>query len=489
VTELQARVDRSAAWVAMASVVLGVLDVLSTLICLRLWVSTADFGAATLAIALFPILDRVGGMGLGAAVVREADPSAEGLSSIFWLGLAVSAAVFATLVATRSWIGAWFPDPVVGSLLAAYGGRLIMQQLSMVPEALMKRELRYRELSVIRTIAGLVETTTKLGLAALGAHGFPALAIWCFALGPIANTAVTTLGVQLCQPWRPRLACQRAIAARAARFTAAISGGELLYFAYTSADYLVIGACFGSAAVGAYRLAYELVLDVVRLLSMVTAEVAFPAFVRLAADRRAVAAHLVRFTRQNLIVLAAFLVFVAIEADDLLALLYPPLPPGAATAARVLCIVGALRTLGFILPAMLAGLGEARRVLAYHLVATIVLPAAFVVASRAAPAEGFVAVAWAWAAGYPIAFGVLLAMALPRATVPVGAYLRALGGVTACAAGALAAGLVVRGVAGGVPAVRALAVALVVVLSYLGLLARLERITPAAIVRSLRGRA
>jgi hypothetical protein len=37
--------------------------------------------------------------------------------------------------------------------------------------------------------------------------------------------------------------------------------------------------------------------------------------------------------------------------------------------------------------------------------------------------------------------------------------------------------------------VRALAVALVVVLSYLGLLARLERITPAAIVRSLRGRA
>ena len=143
---------------------------------------------------------------------------------------------------------------MVGSLLAAYGGRLVLQQISMVPEALMKRELRYRELSVIRTVAGLVETTTKLGLASLGAHGFAALAIWCFALGPIANTVVTTIGVQLCHPWRPRLAFQRAIAARAARFTAAISGGELLYFAYTSADYLVIGACFGSAAVGVYLL-------------------------------------------------------------------------------------------------------------------------------------------------------------------------------------------------------------------------------------------
>ena len=488
-TELQTRVDRSAVWVAIASVVLGVLDVVSTLLCLRLWVSTADFGAATLAIALFPILDRVGGMGLGAAVVREPDPSAEALSSIFWLGIAVSTVVFGTLLAARSWIGARFPDPVVGSLLAAYGGRLVIQQISMVPEALMKRELRYRELSVIRVAASLVETTTKLGLAYLGAHGVAAFAIWCFALGPIANTVVTAAGVQLCHPWRPRLTCRRAIAARAARFTAALSGGELLYFAYTSADYLVIGARFGSAAVGVYRLAYELVLDVVRLLSMVTAEVAFPAFVQLSADGRAVAAHLVRFTRQNLIVLAAFLVFVAIEADDLLALLYPPLPPSAAAAARVLCIVGVLRTLGFILPAMLAGLGEARRVFAYHLVAAIVLPAGFVVAARIAPDEGFVAVAWAWAAGYPIAFGVLLAMALPRAAVPVVAYLRAIGGVTACAVGALAAGLALRAVVGEAPAVRTLAVASVVVLSYLALLARFEQITPAAIVRSLRARA
>ena len=287
VTELEARVDRSAAWVAVASVALGVLDVISTLVCLRLWISTRDFGAATLAVALFPILDRVGGMGLGAAVVREVDASAEELSSIFWLGVAVSTAVLGALLVARPWIGAWFPDPVVASLLAAYGGRLVIQQVSMVPEALMKRALRYRALSIIRIAAGLVETSTKLGLAYLGAHGLAALAVWCFALGPIASTIVTSLGVQLCQPWRPRLACRRAVAIRAARFTAALSGGELLYFAYTSADYLVIGACFGSAAVGAYRLAYELVLDVVRLISLVTAEVAFPAFARPADDARA----------------------------------------------------------------------------------------------------------------------------------------------------------------------------------------------------------
>ncbi len=470
---------------------LGMLDLLSTLICLRWWVSTEEFGAATLAAALFPILDRLGGSGLVAAVVREDDARPAALASIFWVGAAAASAVCLVLVAARPLVGAWFPDPIIASLLAAYGGKLVVQSFSLVPEGQMKRALRYRELSLVRIVANGAGTATKLGFAWLGAHaaGAADLRIWCFALGPIATTIVTTLGVQLRSPWRPRFVFEGASAVRAARFTAALSGSELLYFAYTSADYLVVGIVFGKAAVGAYRLAYELVLDVVRLISLVTAEVAFPAFVRLAAQGdAAVGAQLVRFTRQNLVVLAPFLVFAGLEADDLLASLYPPLPAAAATAARILCVVGALRTLGFVLPPVLASRGRAASVLAYEAVAAVVLPIAFATAASVATSAGFVAVAWAWAVGDPIAFAVLLAMTLPAAGLALGAYLRAIAWIVVCAAGATAAGLAVRaGLAPGLG--RTLAVATIVLASYLGLLAWLEGITPAAVVRSMRATA
>ena len=485
-SELQGRVDRSTAWVAFASLVLGVLDLLSTLICIRLWVTTADFGAATLAIAMFPILDRLGGMNLSSAVVRETATDPEALSTMFWLGLGASSLVLVVLLVGRSAIGALFPDPIVGSLLAAYGVRLVIANATIVPEALLKRDLRYRELSVVRMIASFADTATKLGLAYLGTHGTPELAVWCFALGPVANTLVSAVGVQLCYHWRPRLAFRRDVAARAVRFTAQLSAGEMLYFAYTSADYLVVGWYFGSAAVGVYRLAYELVLDVVRLLSMVTAEVAFPTFVRLSADPRAVSAQLLRFTRQNLIVIGPFLAFVAIEADDLLALLYPQLPASAATVARVLCLVGALRTLGFILPALLAGIGHASRVLIYNAIAAIVLSASFAIAASAAPQLGYVSIAWAWAAGYPIAFAALLAMALSRSHTTLAAYLRSIAGILACVAGSLGAGLAIRRVLAEPGFGRAFAVAAVVLASFALLLARIEKITPAAVVRSLR---
>jgi O-antigen/teichoic acid export membrane protein len=499
VSELQARVDRSTAWVAVASAFLGVFDMISTMICLGLWVSTTEFGQATVAIALFPLIDRLGGIGLGAVIVQDFGDDSDAQSTVYWVGMIAATTLTAVLVLAHPLLAAWFSNPIVATLLVAYSAKMILQHAGTVPDALMRRELRYYELSVVRVIAGAIELVTKLATAYAGAHGVPALRVWCFALGPIANSLAVTVGVQICTRWRPRATFRRVIARRAVRFTAAFSGGELLYFAYTNVDYLVVYTWFGDTALGAYRLAYELVLDVVRVVSMVTAEVAFPTFAKLAAAARAadparrrdpgassLGAQLLRFTRQNLVVLAPFLVFILVEADDLLALLYPPLPPEATTAARILCAVGALRTLGFVLPPLLAGVGEPARVFAYNAVASVVLPLAFVTGAALAPSAGYVAVAWAWAFGYPIAFALLLAMALPRAQLSLWSYGRAVSGVAGCALAALAFGFAARQMLGA-GALRVGVVAAVVLASYALLLARVERITPRAIVRGFRG--
>jgi O-antigen/teichoic acid export membrane protein len=481
-----ADVDRGTAWIAAATGVLGLLDVVSTIVCLQLWVSTEAFGAATLAVALLPVVDRLAGSGLGAALVAERDPDDATYASVFWLAVGVAAVVVLVLGGARGAVGAAFPDPIVGSLVASLATRTLIGTLGIVPDARLRRALRFRAVATVRVCANVADTAVKLALAVVAAHGAPALAVWCFVLGPIANTASYTIGVQLLSPWRPALMFRRATAARAARFAATMSGGELLYQAYTNADYLVVGAWFGDAAVGAYRLAYELVLDVVRLLSAITGEVAFPAFARLAADRRAVGALLLRFTRQNLMVLAPVLAFIAIEADDVLALLYPPLPAAAALAARVLCGVGALRALSFIVPPMLAGIGEARRVLVYNAIAAVVVPSAFVVAVLVAPAAGFVAVAWAWTLAYPVAFVALLAMALPSAALSVGAYARAAVGVVRWGAIAALFGAAARLAMPPVALARAAVVAVVVGGTFAALLARFEGVTPRAVVRALR---
>jgi teichuronic acid exporter len=458
--ELHGQIRRGMAWVGLASGAVGTLDAVTTALCLWLWVSPAELGTATIASAMAPVIERLAMLGLGAAAVRgELDRRT--LSSIAWTAFAASLGVLALAVAAAGVIGDAF-TPIVGSLVIGYAVKLVVQSAHLIPEALLRKELRFRALAAVRIAAMLADSLTKLAAAWAGAHGAPELRIWCFVIGPLANVTVTTIGLQLCRPWWPALVFEARAARAALRFGVQLSFGELVYFLYTSADYLVIGRVFGDAAVGAYRLAYELVLDVVRLVSMVTGEVAFAAFARLAGDRRAAGELLVRLTRQNLLAIAPILVAIGVCADDWLTLLYPSLGPSlvpaAAAAARILCAVGALRAASFVLPPMLAGLGHARDALIYNLVAAIVLPAAFVAAALAWPAHGYVAVAWAWALAYPLAFALVLGFALTRTGVTLARYLRGVLPVVAIAAAAAAAAIAIRAVAPDVAIERVLAV-------------------------------
>jgi O-antigen/teichoic acid export membrane protein len=465
------------AWVGVASAITGSLDAISNIACLWLWVSPAELGIATMASSLFPVLERLATLGLGAAAVHRSDRVA--LSSLLWLSLAATLAVLAATLAGAPWIGDAFGHPIVGDLACAYAVKLLIQTAYVVPESQLRRELRFGALSIVRALAAIADTGAKLGAAYLGAHGTPELRIWCFVIGPLAGVLVTAVGLQLCHPFRPALVFSPGAAREALRFGVQISAGELLYFAYTSADYVVIGRVFGEAAVGAYRLAYELVLDVVRLVSMVTAEVAFPAFARLGGDRAAAGEMLVRFTRQNLLAIAPILVVFAVAADDVLAVLYPPLGPAATTAARILCIVGALRAASFVLPPLLAGLGHPRDALVYHAVAALVLPGAFVGAALVFRSQGYLAVAWAWAAGYPCAFALVLRMALARAGVTLARYLRGLARVIAAALGATLAAAAIHAVLPVVPLWRGLATAAVTAAVYVVMIGALHaRMTP-----------
>lgn len=433
-------IRRGLKWVGIASGAVGALDAITNVIVLWLWVSPADLGIATMASALFPILDRLGSLGLGQAAVRAPDDRRT-MSSIAWLGFASALVVSAILIAIAGPMGDAFDHPVVGALLAAYGARLVMASLQLVPEALLKRELRFRPLSIVRMIAQIVESCAKIGAAAIGLH------VWCFAVAPLANQLVTLIGVQIIHPWKPAWTFDAKAAIKAARFGLQVSIGEILYFAYTSTDYVVIGRVFGDAAVGAYRLAYELVLDIVRMISMVTGEVAFAAFARLPKEKAA--ELLIRMTRQNLLVIAPLLVGIGVGAADWLALLYPPLGADAAIAAKILCAVGALRAASFVLPPMLAGLGHPRDGLIYNAFAAVAMPVAFIVGSQVA--DTYLGVAWAWAIGYPLAFALVLWFALRRTDLTLVTYCKGLARVVGCAMASLIVAIIIpNGFVGGV---------------------------------------
>jgi teichuronic acid exporter len=419
------KVNRGLAWVGAAQTLVALLDVAAFFIILGFWVSNEEYGITMLAYSLFPVLDIIGDLGCAAAVVGGKEHTHEQLSTLFWLNLVLVLGVFlciAVFAPVLAWIHGF---AVIGWMLTAWGGKLVFQTVYLVPWALMRRDLRFGELSTIRIIANLVEAILKVGSAALGAH------LWCWIIGGFGRQIVTAIGVRYCNPWRPSFRWAPREAWEAMKFGLRTSASQLLYYLYASLDVQVVGYAFGPSGSGLYVAATYLVLEPVKILSSVVSDVAFPAFARLRHNSHELAEQLVRFVRLNLALILPYVALIGLVSADFVTVFKPAWEP-AVTSMRVLCGVGVLRSLSAIGPPLFYGIGRPQIVLRYMVAATLTLPTLYVVFASWLHPLGILSVALAWACGYPIAFAVLAALAAREIRISFRDFFRRIGGVAAC---------------------------------------------------------
>jgi len=498
-TDIKKEVNEGLKWVGMASSMVGVLDLVAQVIILAFWITPAQFGAAVAAISLFPILDKATDMGLSAAVIQRDDHTPEKISTVFWLNLAMSLVMFASIAflfgpALSSFHG----KEVIGALLTLYGTKLIWQNVYFMPSALMRREMRFRELSIIRMFANVAEFAGKVGFA-------PIFGVWCFVLGPLCRVLVTGIGTQICYPWRPKFVLRIREAMDWFWFGVKTSSSQVLFFAYTNVDYQIVGFFWGHAALGFYKLAYDIVLDPCRIMADVVTQIAFPAFAKIKHQTSKLVDQFIAFAKINLVVLLAFLGAIFIPAEELLGFWGAKWAP-TAPAIRVLCLVGVLRALSFIVPPLLDGIGKPGLTLIYMLVAAIALPTSFMVAAHlygydyypvnnpgAFPYPGgwdlgFMAMCWAWAVGYPFAFAVLFVLALRQLRLRVRTYLARTMGIPLCAGVAVLVSWGVIQLLGWAPFyLRFVVTAASMVAVFFVLLAYTQGISPRTVKAALKG--
>jgi PST family polysaccharide transporter len=320
----------------------------------------------------------------------------------------------------------------------------------------MKRELRFKELSIVRIIANVAEFVGKVGFAWAG------FGLWCFVLGPLCRVLVTGIGAQLYHPWRPKLIFRFREAREYVTFGLQSSGSQILFHFYTNVHLPIVGYFFGVTATGYYRIASEIVLEPIKMISNVIVDIAFPAFAKLRHTRDRLIGQLVSFTKLNLITVMAYSAVVFVAAEDVIAALFPTYgvsPPGepliapASTAVRILAAVAILRSVALMIPPLLDGIGYPNRTFVYTLTASIALPLSFIAGAWLLGDQiGYLSVAVAWAVGYPLAFAVLIWLAVYTLSWTTWAYVRAIGGVALCMIAAAIIGLGPHRLLAGLPA-------------------------------------
>lgn len=261
---------RGVGWVGSAHALVQILSVLRAIALARL-LSPGDFGVFAIVLSLSQLFRLLGGGGLVTALVQRHPLTEAHTHSAFWLQVGLSMAAGGGLAATAGPAADFFDESSLVGFLLMTALAIALTSASAVPDAMLRRALRFKPLAAIELLAFGLASATALAMAASGSGTAALVASY------IVSLMVSSIGIWLAAGYRPRLRGSRAAARDLAGFGGPVLGFNLSNFALRHGDNIVVGGLLGSAALGIYSRGYQFLLFPLRGIAGVVGQVMLPA--------------------------------------------------------------------------------------------------------------------------------------------------------------------------------------------------------------------
>lgn len=264
---------RGAGWSGLSGIFSNGLELLKYIIVARI-LNPSDFGLLAMALVVISIGRIFADGGTSNAVIHFRNQSARHLSTVLWVNILAGSMLYGIIFFLSPFVSLFFGEPEVSRLLKIGGVVLPIYAAGALYEALLRKTLSFRYIAVSESTGALIGFITAVALAWAG------WGVYALIYSQIAAAATHTgfyliRGVRNCKPvycfapseiW-PHLT-----------FGFYQMGERALNIFSTRVDQLVIGKFFGPEILGAYFIAYRLVLFPVSRLSPLLNRVAFPIF-------------------------------------------------------------------------------------------------------------------------------------------------------------------------------------------------------------------
>jgi PST family polysaccharide transporter len=279
VRSLTARTVSGAAWSAIGSIGQQLITLVGTVVLARILVP-ADYGLVGMATVVIAFVLVFRDLGTSAAVIQRPALTDEFVSTLFWVNLLFGLVACLTGVLLAPAIAAFYQTSAVEPVMRALSLSLFTASFGIVPAALLSRQLAFRKIALSETGAAATATTVAIVLA-LRNHG-----VWSLVAASLVRTVLESLLFLALCSWRPRFCFRADEIRRVYSFSANLTGSQLVNYFARNADKLIIGRYLGSASLGYYQLAYQLMLYPVQSVTGVLARVLFPAFAQVQDDHQ-----------------------------------------------------------------------------------------------------------------------------------------------------------------------------------------------------------
>jgi PST family polysaccharide transporter len=274
--------------------------------------------------------------GMLAALIQRRERIAEAANTALISTLLSGVLVSLVALAVAPLIGDFFRSDTVGAVAAAISGQLFLRSATVVPNAMLERELAFLRRTVVEPVAAVAFAAAAIVALANG------MGVWGLVIGNYVQIAVDAVLTWLLARWRPRprlasLAMWRELV----RFGRHVIAAGIVQRVGEQADRVLVGRFVGTSSLGQYQYALRLAMAPFEATLAVASHVLFPAFARISEDRERLGAAYLRSLRWVMVAAMPASLILFPLGEPLTVVLFGDVWRPAGRALMAMCLFGA----------------------------------------------------------------------------------------------------------------------------------------------------
>ncbi len=241
-----------------------------------------DFGLFAMAFIVIDGLNLFKNFGVDAALIQRKDHMEEASHTAFWMMPAFGICIFLLLFFFAPAASMLLKEPSLTPIIRALGFIFLISSVQSIPQALLSKEMRFKEIEIRNLISTLAYSICAIILAYLN------FGVWSLVYAYLLRRMMTLVLTWMISDYQPKFIFNKKIALELLHFGKFIFGVVIIDFLIMQTDNFFVGRMLGTTVLGFYALAYNISELSSSHLANIIGGVMFPAYVKIQDDKEAI---------------------------------------------------------------------------------------------------------------------------------------------------------------------------------------------------------
>ncbi|WP_170265155.1 lipopolysaccharide biosynthesis protein [Salibacter halophilus] len=302
-------------WTALQQVITqGATFIIGVL--LMRFLSPKEFGLLAMVTVFSSFLNIFQDFGLTSSLIQKKNIKDGDQQVIFWVMLVISIILAGVLFLSSGFLADFYEEPEVSKIAKVLSATFIIGVFGSVNSAVLRRNMRFKEISLFRSLSVSISGIIAVYLAYKG------FGVWSLVSQNIINISLFSVLISFKGDFKPKLMFKKDTLKEHLSFGIPLFGSRSLNYFSKNTDKLLIGKFLTKSDLGIYTRAFNLLYLPVHKVGLVFTGVLFSAFSKMKSDSSKISGIYLNITKLIIYGLAPFLILLQVYTRDIVVKLF-----------------------------------------------------------------------------------------------------------------------------------------------------------------------